>query len=1031
MPFDRSSEYDDAVQRNVGLGQLFREQAEQQPTAVAVVDEDTTLTYHDLDLKASAVARQLFPLNKKEPVGILCRHGVWGIVAQIAVIYAGGNCATMDPALPEGQILARLKKLQARHLLVDRVNSHRNMSFNLIHVEPDSFDTPQCPKCDLFEPVHTDLEHRTHLIHTSGTTSEPKAVEIATRSVLEVVYHAPFEPVLATDVVAHVNNTSFDVSLFDIWGPLLRGARIAVLKKAVLLDLPKMAEQIDRLGITFMATTTALLNLAASTYPRAFEKLRFCWIGGEAANVSAIETILREGPPQNLINAYGPTECCVLCMAHLITIEDVKNGAVSIGKPIGRTIASIRDEDGQPVADGMEGELWIAGPGVSPGYVNQPEKNKTAFVEIGDDIGGQKQIDSRAGRFYRTGDIVRRRPDGQIDYVGRRDHQVKVRGYRIELDAVESAMLKTGLFLEAVAMKVTPAQDGAGSLLVAYAVPVATSQPDQVILEVAADNLRRLIPDYMIPTIELIQSMPLNSHAKVDRKLLTALYLQRWEAQSTVYSKDKLARTDDTCWRLACLWASLLGMPTLPENQDDDFFALGGTSLQAALLIHQIRKCFDIELSLLSLYKNSTLSALTHVLEERHHGAIEAVQDERDVWVANTLLADNLPCPTEPIPDWRNEFEGRVFFTGATGFVGAFMIADILRLPEVRQVCCLVRAASPAVGLQRLRRALEKYGVWQETYTEKLLIVCGSLEEPDLGLGPEKFRQLGYWASVIFHLGARVNYTQPYSCHHPANTIGTINIIRLSLAGRPKSVQYISSISCFGPTGYFTGTRVVNEDESLLPHLDALPYDHGYAQSQWVVEQLLRRLINRGFPIAVYRPGFITGHSKTGACNPDDFFSRLIQACLQMGTYPCLPNQRKEFVPVDYVSSVVLHIASSPTALGHAYHIVPPNPDLSVDMDDTMDLVGQSSGGGFLQNVPYAQWIEQLARDPMVSLQPLQPMLAEKVHNGLTRWELYENMPVYATENTERELATYPGKLVFPRLDNNLMQKYLAWLQKG
>lgn len=297
IPDELGSEYDNVVARNVGLGQLFRDQVEEHRAAIAVVDGDTSLSYHDLHLKASALALELHPLTLEDPVGILTQHGVWGIAAQMAVIYAGGSCVTMDSTLPDGQIRARLHRLGAPVLLADRPNSHRKFPFRQIIVDDGPVDTTDRQENAFIFPVLTDLEHRTHLIHTSGTTSEPKAVQIAARSILEVVYHAPFEPVWQTDVVAHVNNTSFDVSLFDIWGPLLRGARIAVLNKKVQLDIPKMAEHINHLGITFMATTTALLNLAASTYPRAFEKLRFCWIGGETANVSAIEKNLDRGSP--------------------------------------------------------------------------------------------------------------------------------------------------------------------------------------------------------------------------------------------------------------------------------------------------------------------------------------------------------------------------------------------------------------------------------------------------------------------------------------------------------------------------------------------------------------------------------------------------------------------------------------------------------------------------------------------------------------------------------------------------------------
>lgn len=156
---------------------------------------------------------------------------------------------------------------------------------------------------------------------------------------------------------------------------------------------------------------------------------------------------------------------------------------------------------------------------------------------------------------------------------------------------------------------------------------------------------------------------------------------------------------------------------------------------------------------------------------------------------------------------------------------------------------------------------------------------------------------------------------------------------------------------------------------------------------------MLRRLIDRDFPIAVYRPGFITGYSKTGVCNPDDFFSCLIHSCVEIGCYPLLPNQRKEFVPVDYVYSTILHIAASVSSLGHAYHIVSPTREVSIDMNDSMELVRLLVGDTIMEGIPYQKWVDVLTDKSPSRLQPLQPMLAEKAHKGLTRWELYENMP--------------------------------------
>ncbi|KAJ5904768.1 uncharacterized protein N7473_001684 [Penicillium subrubescens] len=1017
------TEYEVVCESNRGLGQLFYDQVHRNSTSLAVFDGQVSFTYNELHVKACQIAqklRQLGTMNTEETIGIVVQHGFADVVAQMAIIYAGGTCVPLDPNLPDKQIRSRLDKLHSRSIIVDHANKTRDLPEPQICID----DFPSTAALESSEseqsPIVTELSHRTHIIHTSGTTSEPKAVQINAKSILQVVFHAPFEPVHEDDVVAHVNNSSFDVALFDVWAPLLRGASIAVLSKPVLLDLPLMAKHIDMLGITVMATTTALLNLAASTYPRAFSGLRLCFIGGEAANVAAIKTIFSEGPPKTLINAYGPTECCIFCLAHRVTKEDVENGSVSIGMPIGQTIAYIADESGM-MCD--EGELWVGGAGVSSGYVNQSEKNAASFVIIDTilDASGQPT------RFYRTGDIVRRHSDGQIHYIGRRDHQVKVRGFRIELGAIENALLQTGQFSEAVALKIKIPQEGAGSILVAYVTPADPESPPDI--TEALDSLRATtLPDYMIPQLELVSTLPLNSHVKVDRKALEDKFCERWKSQHQLHVISH-SLCKDTRSTLAGLWANILANPVASYRNDDDFFQLGGTSLQASLLIGQMRKAFSSEISLLSLYDNSTFEALANLIDQRQGGIFETIRNESDIWVGDTMLADDLPTPGSSV-NWLDETEGRIFFTGATGFVGAFMLADLLRMPNIHQVGCLVRAENAAIGKNRLRAALIKYNLWDDGFEYKLLAFPGLLEDKYLGLGQIRFKQLAAWASVVFHLGARVNYTQPYSLHRPANTLGTVNVVRFACAGRSKAVHYVSSISCFGPTGFITGATSVEEDESLMTHLPALPYDHGYAQSQWVAEQLLRRLMDRGFPIVIYRPGFITGHSETGACNPDDFFSRLILASLEMGCYPRLPNQRKEFVPVDYVNSTILHIAASSDSLGRAFHIVPPSRHASVDMDSTMELIGEVSGSP-IKGMSYSAWIARLSANTPERLQPLVPMLAEHVQDGLTRWELYENMPLYQTNNTRKAMADYPGGLEFPPLDSSLMRKYLNYLKRS
>jgi L-tyrosine reductase len=1007
-----ADEYDLLDTRNCGLGELFYAQAQKSPSATAIFDNDIALTYGQLHGLASDVAAKLVEKNigKEEPVGIVALHGIAGVLAQIAIVYAGGTCVPMDPTLPNQQIQRRLKRLNARFILTDQQNQGRDLSFTVIHL---SFKNGTCTISRY--PVATALEHCTHLIHTSGTTTEPKVVRIAARSILHVVYHAPSEPLHATDVVTHANNTSFDVSLFDIWAPLLRGARIVTLSKAILLDLPRLEQHISRHAISVMTITTALLNLIAFNHPRALAKLRICIFGGEMANIAALEIILKKGPPEMLVNGYGPTECCVYSLAHQVTIADIQSGSVSIGTPIGRTIAYIADDIGQP---SDEGELLIGGPGVSQGYVDDAERNAAVFPTLA----GLPGLETHPVRLYRTGDIVRRRPDGWLEYVGRRDHQVKIRGFRIELEAVEIALLKTGLLVEAVALKFDIPRAGAGSILVAYGVPAAGAD-NAVLADDVIEAVKAIVPDYMVPRLELIPRMPLNNHGKLDRKCLADQFSQRWN-QNVVSER----RPDKIRSRLSEVWCIILGLQVSGCKDSDDFFLLGGSSLQAAMFISQIQLIFKIEISMFTLYRNSTMGALLSIIRLRLDGRTEAVQDEMALWEADSRIADDLPPPSGPVVDWCKPNEGYVFLTGATGFVGAFLLADLLEMPHVYQVSCLVRATDTMTGMERLKTALCKYSLWKDHFSRKILVLPGLVEDEYLGLGQEQYEKFALRASVVFHLAALVDYTKPYSLHRPANTIGTLNVVKFACAGRAKPIHYVSSISCFGPTGYVTGAASIREDEPLLEHIVALPYDNGYAQSQWVTDQLLCRLIDRGFPIAIYRPGFITGHSQTGACNPKDFFSRLIRACYDLGYYPRLPGQRKEFLPVDFVNAAILHTASSSASLGHAYHIVPRDVATSINMDDTMELVAASLDTSLVA-VSYAEWIRRLEDASQQSLLPLLPMLMEKVYDGRTRWELWEKMPVYDTSNLCKALATSPRPIEFPIMSLALMRKYVGFLQ--
>lgn len=1009
-----STEYEVLQNTNTGLGELFCMQARSCPYATAVIYGELVLSYGQLHSKAKCLAnrlRQLDGFRSEAPTAILVAPGPNDVIAQIAVLYAGGTCVPLSPSLPDHQADSRLADVGSHHLIVDAENGNRLATPYRVCIE-NEIAASAVIQHTYHVAVSTTLGHRTHLLFTSGTSGKPKAVQILARSILQLVYHSPFSPLNSQDRVAKVNDTSFDVSLYEIWIPLLRGASIVVLDRNVLFHPLVLAKSIDCYKLTVLVITTAVLNLTAAACPWAFSRLRMLLCGGEMANKKAIQTILESAPPQQLINCYGPTECCLYCLVHRVTLDDCRmDGPVSIGKPIGKTTVYILDECFLPVEDEQVGELFIGGPGVSSGYFNRESQNVSSFVEL---VGLAKR--GVPVRLYRTGDLVRRRKSGLVDFIGRRDNQVKIRGYRIELEAVEAALLKTGCFLQAVALKIDSPREGAGSILVAFAMPISPENGQQHhIIEI----LKSLLPNYMMPRIQHIKEFPLNSRGKVDRQKLRDMILNQWHLRSnSIYSGSM-----DTIARLEHIWLNILALPQLQINPGEDFYLLGGTSLQAAVLIHQIRQDFGIEISTLSLHDNSSLSSLANFINTSKDSR-PLLKDHRNDWLADSRLAEGLVLTAGRLREWRADTEGHVFLTGATGFVGAHFLWQLLKMSEVRQVGCLVRAPDAASGLLRIRESLQKYGIWEESMSSMLMVLPGRLEDETLGLGQECFAKVADWASVVFHLGGHVNYSQPYSTHRPANVLGTLNVLRLAIMGRPKALHYMSTISAFGPTGMVTGVSRILEDESLLAHLDALPYDHGYAQSQWVADRMLQITIDKGFPVAIYRPGFITGPNTSGLSNPDDFFNRLMTSCLQMGCYPILPNQRKEFITVDYANSALLHIASSNRNLGHAFHLVPQDRSASVDMIETFEML-RRLGFPNLHGLPYDEWVRRLMKDTPKRLKPLVPMLREKVYKDLTRWELYENMPVYETTNTIRALAGQYNTISCPPLDENLMKLYL------
>ncbi|MGH8383398.1 amino acid adenylation domain-containing protein [Pseudomonas sp.] len=843
------------------------------------------IDYRHLHAQAVAIQQQLQPLlpeaadpHRSTVIGVCLGKSLALYASLLAVLGCDAVYLPLDPSQPVQRLRQILRNAEACVLLHDGQFEHDDPSVPTLDLRQlPSLSQNPLPALMLKRPS---MDTPSVVIYTSGTTGQPKGVLLSQRNLSHFqAWYAAHVQLNQHSRVLQFSTIGFDASLLDILPTLICGAELVVPSEDQRRDPQQLLTLIRQQQVSHAFLPPALLSILPLDQGLGLSHLI---TGGDVCEPAVIAQLAGQC---RLHNIYGPTETTVLATTRVLQASDTPR---NLGRPIANTRVLILDRDLQPVSEQQPGELYIDGPGVGLGYLNNPALSDESFVQL-------TLADGTNRRLYRTGDICKWTPDG-IELCGRRDNQVKIRGFRVEPEEIEHCLRASGLFRQLAVVI-----DEQRRILVFAAQPLR--EEDEVALRKYAD---RHLPDYMRPTFyQLLAQMPYTANGKVDRQSLLKLPRQLPQAD------QRRIPSNATEAYLLTLWSELLDLSEEEISTDDSFFNLGGHSILLSRLLLGVHEQFSRSIPINRFIEMPTLQRLALLVDGE--ASINSDLDPQ----AECDARRELQLAIRPLAQLGDVH--KVIVTGANSFLGVHLVEALLEW-GASEVACLVRRNEQQSARERFLQALGENQLGALDLS-RVKVFDADLRLPQLGLSDSDYCYLDSQYGALLHNAAQVNHVLDYQTLAADNIEPLFECLRLCEGRRKKIFNFISTLSACSAIDS-TG-QVLEQEPAQTP---PIYLRNGYNLSKWVGERILQRARAEGVWVNLYRPGNISFNSRTGVCQPQrNRLLLMLKGSLQLGQVPAL-ELNFDLMPVDFLARFIAFHSSRYQADHAVFNLHNPEP---------------------------------------------------------------------------------------------------------